>query len=282
MTYPVLFGMIGETAGLPLSHDRSPKELFAHDYRFPHPLYRIMTEFVIEIAEMVLQVQGMFDSTPAYFGRYLSEKPPEYSVTVTPENLAFEQHALDEEADREGMKRRVFTPPFLERAAIQRYAAAVALSRNTILLHGSTVAVDGRGYLFTAPCGVGKSTHTRLWRQLLGDRAVMVNDDRAFLKIQPGEVLAYGSPWSGKHGLDSNICVPLDGICILERGIENRIVPLPPEDALPFLMTQVYTSNESALTAQLAETVPLWKLSCNKDISAAQTAFAAMSGRELI
>ena len=36
---------------------------------------------------------------------------------------------------------------------------------------GSTVAVDGQAYLFTAPCHTGKSTHTRLWRELFGDRA---------------------------------------------------------------------------------------------------------------
>lgn len=246
-----------------------------------------MAEFVIEIAGTVLGVQGMFESTPAYFGRYLSGRAPEYSVTVTPDDLAYEQAMLDEEADREGMKRRVFTQPFLERAAIQRQATRFALERDTILLHGSTIAVDGRAYLFTAPCGVGKSTHVRLWRQLLGDRAVTVNDDRAFLQILPGEILAYGSPWSGKHGLDANICVPLAGICILERGCENRIVPLPPEAALPFLLSQVFTPIDSAadslhrLTGQLANSTPLWKLSCTKDIAAAQIAFAAMSGTEI-
>lgn len=246
-----------------------------------------MAEFVIEIAGMRIGVQGIFESTPAYFGRYLSRNPAEYSISVTPENLAYEQTMLDEEADREGMKRRIFTQPFLERTAIQRQAAGFGLERKTILLHGSTVAVDGNAYLFTAPCGVGKSTHTRLWRQLLGERAVTVNDDRAFLQILPGNILAYGSPWSGKHGLDTNICVPLAGICILERSSENRIAPIAPEDALPFLQSQVYVPSESAaeplrcLTSQLAESTPLWKLSCNKDISAARIAFEAMSRRSL-
>jgi hypothetical protein len=54
---------------------------------------------------------------------------------------------------------------------IQEKIAGQLLERDTLLLHGSTVAVDGQAYLFTAPCHTGKSTHTRLWRELFGDRA---------------------------------------------------------------------------------------------------------------
>ena len=36
------------------------------------------------------------------------------------------------------------------------------ISYDTILFHGSVVAVDDVGYLFTAKSGTGKSTHTRL------------------------------------------------------------------------------------------------------------------------
>ena len=39
------------------------------------------------------------------------------------------------------------------------------LQQNTLMLHGSTVAVDNKAYLFTAPCGTVKSTHTRLCRE---------------------------------------------------------------------------------------------------------------------
>ena len=48
---------------------------------------------------------------------------------------------------------------------------------DTVLLHGSAIAVDDEGYFFTAKSGTGKSTHARLWREMLGDRAVMINDD---------------------------------------------------------------------------------------------------------
>ena len=243
-----------------------------------------MDAFTIQIAGLVTRVQPMFISTREYCRPYLTELEPECFVEVTEEDLAYEQQMRDIEADEEGLRRRTFTGPFLERASIMRKIAAELLNRNTILLHGSTVGVDGKAYLFTAPCGTGKSTHTRLWRQVFGDRALMVNDDKAFLQITPSGVLAYGSPWSGKHGLDTNICLPLKGICFLHRGMENVISPAKPEDWLAELRHQSMIPEEPvsrakalALVDTLARTVPLWEMACTKDPAAARISFEAMS-----
>ena len=182
-----------------------------------------MEAFVLEVAGLATQVQPMFFSTKEYCRPYLTQREPEFFVEVTTEDLIRQQEALDREADEEGLRRRKFTDPFLERTVIQEKIAEKLLERDTLLLHGSTVAVDGQAYLFTAPCGTGKSTHTRLWRELFGDRAVMVNDDKVFLQLRQDGVWAYGSPWMGKHGIGTNISAPLKGICFLRRGTENRI-----------------------------------------------------------
>ena len=238
----------------------------------------------MEIAGLVVGVQPLFQSTREYCRPYLTDKQPEFFVCVAGEDLIFQQMLLEQEAMEEGLKIRKFTEPFLERATIQRKVADELIKRNTLMLHGSTVAVDGRAYLFTAPCGTGKSTHTRLWRELFGDRAIMVNDDMPFLQITSNGVLAYGSPWSGKHGLDTNITVPLKGVCILDRGTENRIVSISPEEALPVLLKQSAPPEDAAklprfrtLVAALACSARLWRLHCTKDQEAAQVAFHAMS-----
>ena len=239
-----------------------------------------MAEFRIGIAGSVFEVHSLFDSTRDYCKDYLTEKEPDHHIQVVREDLAYEQQMLDEEARQEGMKRRRFTDPFLERAAIQRKAAEFLLGENVLLIHGSAVAVDGQGYLFTAACGTGKSTHTRLWREVFGERAVMINDDKPFLKITPAGVTLYGAPWSGKHGLHANVAVPLKGICILERGPENRIRPIAPAEALPWLQHQSGLPggpDGSNLAEILAETVPLWRMDCTKDPQAARTAYGAMS-----
>lgn len=242
-----------------------------------------MAEFKLTIAGCTAAVTSLFESTPHQFSRYLTDREPDFAVRVTPEDLRFEQAELDREAAEEGFRRRQFTDPFLERAAIQRKFAEALFDLDILLLHGSTVAVDGHAYLFTARSGTGKSTHTRLWREVFGPQAVMVNDDKPFLRFTPEGIFACGSPWSGKHGLDSNISLPLQGICLLQRGAENRIRPAKAEEVLPMLYKQANLPLDETklprlehLVRTLSRSVPLWQMECTKDPAAAQVAFDAM------
>ena len=248
-----------------------------------------MEAFTMEIAGLVTRVQPMFVTTREYCRDYLSNNVADFFVEVTEEDLAYEQKMLDQEAVEEGLKFRKFSGPFLERTSIQRKIAYELLNRDTVLLHGSTVGLDGNAYLFTAPCGTGKSTHTRLWREAFGCRAVTVNDDKTFLKITPSGVLAYGSPWSGKHGLQTNICLPLKGICFLSRGSENVITPAKPEDWVEELRHQSLIPESPAgqtkalaLLDALAQQTPLWQLKCTKDIAAALVASNTMANSALL
>jgi len=142
----------------------------------------------MKIAGYTARVTSLFESTPQYFRAYLTDDPPEFFISVTRENIDFEQADLLEEAHRDGFKPRVFTDPFLERAAIQRAFAEYLFDHGILLFHGSAVAVDGEGYLFTAHSGTGKSPHTRLWQQAFGDRAVIVNDDKPFLELRQDSI----------------------------------------------------------------------------------------------
>ena len=228
----------------------------------------------MEIAGFAIGVEPLFETTRHYCREYLTDREPEYRVRVSREDLLREQSLLDMEADEEGLKRRKFPDPFLERSVIQRRTAECLSERQVALMHGSTVAVDGRAYLFTAACGTGKSTHTRLWREVFGDRAVMVNDDKPFLRFEADGVYAYGSPWSGKHGLGTNVRFPLGGICILRRGPENLIHRAEPGAVLEFLKSQCFPADRAE---ELAARVPLWEMACSKEPRAAVVAHGAMS-----
>lgn len=241
-----------------------------------------MPQFRIRIAGKAAQITCLFESTPLYLGKYLTEDTPDVFLEITRQDVDFEREMHLKEALEEGFKVRNFPDTFLERAAIQRKVAHALFAYDILLFHGSAVAVDGEGYVFTARSGTGKSTHTRLWKQLFGNRAVMINDDKPFLKFFPEGILICGSPWSGKHGLDTNISVPLKGICLLERGMENRVERLAPE-RLAFLRKQCYCPLDSActeaflaMTDRLVREVPLWHMYCNRDLAAAELAYRTM------
>lgn len=236
-----------------------------------------MGAFSCGIGGHTFAVNSLFASTAHYCARYPATGEPEVTLTILPQQLEAQQDALRQEALAEGMKPRTFTDPFLERTVLQGMIADFLRPFGFFLLHGSTLIFQGKAYLFTAKCGTGKSTHTRLWRQVFGEQVTMLNDDRPFLEWTGSAVTAWGSPWSGKHGLDTNTSAPLGGICILERGREDRIFSLTPEEALPFLKTQAAPEDWPFLE-KLAETTPLWRMECTKEPTAPMVARDAMTG----
>jgi hypothetical protein len=176
----------------------------------------------------------------------------------------------------------------IEALAIYRKLCERLVHRNVVLIHASAIAMDGKAYLFLAPSGTGKSTHTRLWRETFGDRVFMINDDKPLLRFDGESFQAYGTPWNGKHHLDTNVSVPIGGICFLGRGAENRIWKVSAGDGLVQLLASVYRPDAAdgmkktlELVAELTKRVPLWQMECNISPEAAIMACEAMTGKSI-
>lgn len=153
-----------------------------------------------------------------------------------------------------------------------------------LMLHASAVMMDGWAYLFSAPCGTGKSTHTRLWLEQFGERAAILNDDKPALRRVDGKWYAYGTPWSGKHDISINTRVPLGGICVLRRGETNLIERYSGPAAVHALLEQTtrarnpeFMGKMLALLDKLLTEVPVWRMECNMDPEAAIMSHKAMS-----
>lgn len=149
------------------------------------------------------------------------------------------------------------------------------------MLHASAVVLDNRAYLFSAPSGTGKSTHTSQWLKLFPD-AKILNDDKPAIMLDG--LTACGTPWSGKSDLNLNLNVPLQGICVLGRSERNFIQPLPADETIFALLNQTLRpTDESRMDALLSHidrvvsSVKMWRMGCNISLEAAQTAFDAMS-----
>ena len=98
------------------------------------------------------------------------------------------------------------------------------LLHNTILIHASVIACDGKGYIFLGKSGTGKSTHSRLWLQYIEGTALL-NDDNPAIKLEEdGQIYVYGTPWSGKTDCYKNIKVPVQAFVPLKQAAENRMI----------------------------------------------------------
>lgn len=152
-----------------------------------------------------------------------------------------------------------------------------------MMLHASAVALDGKAYLFSGPSGMGKSTHTRLWEDLFPEARVF-NDDKPAIRYTDGAWYAYGTPWSGKNGININMKTTLAGICFLRRGEKNTIRRLSGFEAASAVISQTMKRFMIAapldamleLVNRLVEDIPVFELTATKDPEAAILSYNTM------
>ena len=247
-----------------------------------------MEQFKMQAAGRVVAVSALFSATREFCADYLCDGEPDFSVTITPQDIVFEQKKVDQENEMEGLPPHVFEDHMLERTALQRKIAEKLFERDTLLFHGSVIAVGDEAFLFTAKSGTGKSTHVSYWRVVFGKDAKTINDDKPFLRVTPEGVRVYGSPWNGKHGLGCNTDAPLKAICVLERGDDNVIQRISAAEVVPMLLQQSnrpmqpkYLPQYMQLLDQISGKVAFYRLACNMSPQAAVVAYEAMSGKKI-
>ncbi|MCR5484373.1 MAG: hypothetical protein K6F09_02145 [Clostridiales bacterium] len=158
------------------------------------------------------------------------------------------------------------------------------ISFNGLLLHASAVAYENEAYLFSAPCGTGKSTHTSIWQKHFGkDKAVIINDDKPAIRLVNGIPYVYGTPFSGQFDISENISVKLKAITFLHRSDINTIKPMDGSKAIYSFLNQTIKPSEPELKLKAYKTldtilnsVPVFEMGCNMDEEAAEVAYKAM------
>lgn len=150
-----------------------------------------------------------------------------------------------------------------------------------IAFHSSAIECGGKVVLFLGESGTGKSTHTRLWRENI-EEAHLLNDDSPIVRIVNGEIIAYGSPWSGKTPCYKNLSYPVAAFCRLSQASENRISRLTTIAALGALLpsTPPQFAHDAVLQDSICSTlgellrrVPAFHLACLPDASAARLVY---------
>lgn len=151
-------------------------------------------------------------------------------------------------------------------------------------LHSSSVVYEGKGYLFSADSGTGKSTHTKIWHQVFGEDAKIFNDDKTPLRRLDGTWYAYGAPWCGKDNININMKVPVAGICFLKQASENRIRRLSQTEAVTKIIRQTirrYRNVERldlmlSHVEKIVQEIPVFELENRPEPAAAQLSYETM------
>lgn len=238
---------------------------------------------VYRFADKNIKIESVCDDVHEYCKEYKSDSEPDFTVVTTINDIEYEKKRSASNDIYEGKPVVEYNDGYLEELAVYRKIAEKMPEYDTFLFHGSAVAVDGQAYLFTAKSGTGKSTHTRLWRKLLGERAVMVNDDKPLIRADERGVVVFGTPYNGKHRLGNNISVPIKAVCILERSEKNHIRQITKSEAYATILQQSYRPDNVAalsktliLIDKMSEQVAFWRLGCNMELEAADISYNTM------
>ena len=243
--------------------------------------------FQVRMADTVMRFRVMNIETRAYMRDYITagNDPGEIFCEIS----ISEQDIIDEweyMLSREGYSREFVNrlPEFyFEIFALHRKAAEALLDRNILVLHSSCVSLDGKGYLFVAPSGKGKSTHAKLWCRYFGDRAFIVNDDKPFLRIEENSVRAYGSPWDGKHRQSRNTSVSVTAVGLIEPAEADATEPFSRSGAFPVLFPQTLHPKRPdkleklrKLLEDMIRNVDFYRISATMSSNAPEAAFRGM------
>ena len=151
---------------------------------------------------------------------------------------------------------------------------SMILQHGGLILHAAFIKKEGKGLLFTAPSGTGKSTQARLWQEHRG--AEILNGDRAGLRLCDGQWRAWGLPYAGTSGIYCNESAPIAAIVVLRQGKENRIRRLTAPEAMRCCYPQItvhhwdqrFVEYALDLMQSLIGQRPIFMLECLPDESA--------------
>lgn len=136
-----------------------------------------------------------------------------------------------------------------------------------LFFHASQVVYNGKGIVFTAPSGTGKTTQAKLWQKYR--EAEIVCNDRTLIRNR-GEWLTYGYPLDGSEPVRSTKVTPLGCIVVLKQGKCNQIERLKGSKALVAMMSQLVIDGWDSdirfktmdMLVELMKDIPVYQLSC--------------------
>ena len=153
--------------------------------------------------------------------------------------------------------------------------ASFLIKFNAIILHSSLIKFNNKAIIFTAPSQTGKSTQASIWEKYYG--AEIINGDRSILRYLNNKWIAAGSPYAGSSGIYKNECAEIRAIVVLRQAKQNEIHRMSMKESYMCLLSEITISPidkktvevQSEWILKLIEDVPIYKLSCLPNKSAA-------------
>ena len=162
--------------------------------------------------------------------------------------------------------------------AIRLFFLFIAQKHGKFAIHSASILYKEKTWLFSGHSGMGKSTHTALWHDLLG--TPYLNGDLNLLGMEGDRIMVYGIPWCGTSEIYTTEDYELGGIVLLGRDPEKDLLEeLTPSEKIIRVMQRMispawkerFFSMNLEFAEEIADHAPVLYLRCTKNPSAVYT-----------
>ncbi|MBE6545921.1 MAG: hypothetical protein E7668_00585 [Ruminococcaceae bacterium] len=233
--------------------------------------------FYIQIADITVGIDNRYEYVYHLCKNYIITEPSacDMLIRVTEEEIQAEQKIAEIQV----------SAAYAEGVCVYRaICKQLPVRFQSYLMHCAVIEYEGKGYAFAAKSGTGKSTHIALWQKRFGEAVHIVNGDKPIMRFIGDQLYAYGTPWCGKEGFNTNTSVPLHALCFLERSPTNSIRKIGADEAVMKIFHQILSPEDIAtvdalfpLLDRTLRQIPCYVLGCNISEEAAEVAYSGMN-----
>ena len=139
--------------------------------------------FQIETAGLVIRIENRYEDIRKLCRDYIAgnERKADICIAVSEKELRTEMEKTPELFFGDGYGEEV--------VAYEKISNALP-AFDAFVMHSSAVEVNGGAYAFAAKSGTGKTTHTRYWKEVLGDRVTVINGDKPIYRFVSNSTIA--------------------------------------------------------------------------------------------
>ena len=243
---------------------------------------------IYKIADFYFEFPGADKALTDYCAEYACDaEKADAAIVLTEEDIEAEKELFIKCTPEAASRADAMRKQHVVLAAYRKICAYV-LQHDAFLMHGVALEYEGKGYIFTAKSGTGKTTHVLQWKKHFGeDKVTIVNGDKPIVRFIDGKVYAYGTPWNGKEHFGTTGRTEVTARCFVDRGEENSIREISTTEAVTRLFTQIMLHDSTDLARQLElvdmffEKVPVYNLKCNISEEAAEVAYEGMKNAKV-
>ena len=232
-----------------------------------------MFSFLYRIADLNIRINTITNYVPAIGNQFIIDNKCLSDIVITATEEKIEKY-------KEKMPEHLREIGFCENLCVLNELASEILKFNTFLIHGVSAKINNIGIIFTGKSGIGKTTHLKLWQELLGEKLVVINGDKSLIRFIDDTPYVFGTPWKGIERIGGNESSVLTDICFIEQNQEDIVYEISSDEAFQKILNQIYIPDDSTKRIQILTLLDkilkkcrFWVIKCGTTLNAAEVAY---------